>query len=333
MKSLFSFSDKGNELAKKIALTLESSQHSFSYKHKKLAVQVGEVFERAELIVFIGAIGIAVRAIAPYIKSKDKDPAVVVVDELGMFCVPILSGHLGGANDYAIKISKSIGATPVITTATDINKVFAVDNFSRDNDLLIDDISKIKHISSALLKGEKIGFKSDYEFSKLPEFIADIKENGILISNEYKQEFENTIWLRPKIYTVGVGARKNIDSEVFKKTLLSILKENNIDINLVESICSIDLKKDERAIKEFALLNKIKFITYTARELLSVKGEFSSSQFVKSVTGVDCVCERSSALRSESSEFLVRKTARDGVTVAVTKKEWRMNFELWNDWA
>ena len=112
--------------------------------------------------LFIGAIGIALRAIAPYIKTKTKDPAVVVVDELGQFSIPILSGHIGGANELALQIAEDLGSIPVITTATDINKVFAVDTWAKSQGLQILNPQCIKLVSSKLLKGESVHVKSDY---------------------------------------------------------------------------------------------------------------------------------------------------------------------------
>lgn len=123
---------------------------------------VGEAFQKNESIIFIGAVGIAVRLIAPYVKDKMKDPAVLVIDECGHFAIPILSGHVGGCNELAEKASEILEGTPVITTATDLRQAFAVDVFAAENDLVISDRDLAKRISAAELSGEKIGFFSDY---------------------------------------------------------------------------------------------------------------------------------------------------------------------------
>lgn len=110
-------------------------------------------FSQADCLVFVGACGIAVRAIAPFVKDKFADPAVLVIDEQGRFCISLLSGHVGGANAFANLCAQALGATPVITTATDLNHAFAVDVFAKQNDLLLTDRLLAKQLSAAVLAG------------------------------------------------------------------------------------------------------------------------------------------------------------------------------------
>ena len=105
-----------------------------------------EQFQVCEALVFIGATGIAVRAIAPFIINKAVDPAVLVIDELGKYIIPLLSGHLGGANKLASELSVLIGGTPVVTTATDLEKCFAIDEWAKRNSLVIKNLKVAKHI-------------------------------------------------------------------------------------------------------------------------------------------------------------------------------------------
>ncbi|MBQ3473447.1 MAG: hypothetical protein IJH35_05225 [Methanobrevibacter sp.] len=165
--SIIAFTDNGMEIAYKLFDSLskdELNDVNFTRCGKgALSAWSEEHFSHSDALVFIGAIGIALRAIAPYIKTKTKDPAVVVVDELGQFSIPILSGHIGGANELAIKISEILNAIPVITTATDINNVFAIDTWAKRQGLKILNPECIKLVSSKLLKGEEIHIKTDYE--------------------------------------------------------------------------------------------------------------------------------------------------------------------------
>ncbi len=117
---------------------------------------IGPLWETTDAFVFVGATGIAVRAIAPFVKSKKTDPAVLCMDEKGRFCIPLLSGHLGGANELAEKLCSCTGALPVITTATDLNQCFAVDLFAKEQGMDICDLKEAKEISAALLSGRKI---------------------------------------------------------------------------------------------------------------------------------------------------------------------------------
>ena len=162
--SIIAFTDNGMEIAYKLSNSLTKDNNiSFTRCGKgELSVWTEEHFSDSDALIFIGAIGIALRAIAPYVKTKTKDPAVVVVDELGQFSIPILSGHIGGANELALQISDILNAIPVITTATDINNVFAIDTWAKSQNLMILNPQCIKLVSSKLLNGKTAHIKSDY---------------------------------------------------------------------------------------------------------------------------------------------------------------------------
>lgn len=327
--TIFSFSPKGEKIALEIKKALTNSIHYFEYTQKPLSTLVRDAFSKSNIIVFIGAVGIAVRAIAPYITTKDKDPAVIVIDDGANFVIPILSGHIGGANKIAVSLANSINSKAVITTATDVNNLFAVDVWASENNLFINNIQNIKFISSALLKGRKIGFRSDFEFSgNMPDFFDERGNDcGLLISNEFTNCFKNTLWLTPKQFILGIGCRKNIDVEVFEKTILDFIKKQNITINQILGVGSIDLKAKEKAIIDFCFKYRIKMTTFSSDELATVDGDFSNSAFVEKITGIGNVCERAALKLSDNNKLLVQKTALNGITIAIAKKEWSCNFE------
>ena len=129
---------------------------SSAFSSSSLAEFTSLAFAEADHIIYIGAAGIAVRAIAPHIKSKDTDPGVIVMDEKAVYVIPILSGHIGGANALALDLARELGAQAVITTATDVNGVIAIDSWATENCMKIDRIGNIKHISSAVLENRKV---------------------------------------------------------------------------------------------------------------------------------------------------------------------------------
>ena len=142
--SVFAFSRQGCRTARRVmeffgsnsvsAYTMERfGEDGFVAIGSPSRAFYGDIFNRSDAIVFVGSAGIAVRKIAPYVRDKTTDPAVVSIDELGKFVIPLLSGHIGGANDLALKIADELGATPVITTATDINHKFSVDTWAARN--------------------------------------------------------------------------------------------------------------------------------------------------------------------------------------------------------
>ena len=131
-------------------------------------------WEASDALLFVGAAGIAVRAIAPYVASKTNDPAVVLIDEAGRFAVPLLSGHLGGANELAQTVARAAGAIPVITTATDVRGVWAVDTWARCAGLAVSNPEAIKRVSARLLSGGRVVLYSDMPISGQPPEGVDI---------------------------------------------------------------------------------------------------------------------------------------------------------------
>ena len=352
MISIITFTENASRIANEISEKIENEINIYDKTSSELKDFVRKSFNSDDAIIFICASGIAIRLIAPYVSTKDKDPAIVLIDELGRYVISLLSGHLGGANELTLDIAKALGATPIITTATDLSNVFSVDIWAKENDCEIEDISKIKHISSAVLRGERVAISSDFEVegdllsclvleencvqcSKLIE--CEVKEdgskrgsysyeNGIVISlDEKKKNATNTINLIPKVITLGVGCRRGVSSADFEEYILGVLRENNISIRAVKEICSIELKKDEKCIVDFSEKYNVKFKTFSSYELNEVEGEFSSSAFVKSTTGVDNICERSAMCEGEKELFL-KKQSHNAVTIAIAKTKWRVKF-------
>ena len=297
-----------------------------------LSEWTGRMFACMDAVIFVGAAGICVRAIAPFVSDKKQDPAVIVLDEHGRHCIPLLSGHLGGANELALYISRKLGCTPVLTTATDINGTFAVDVFAKKNGLKISDAALAKEVSARLLAGEKVGFMSEFPFKgTLPEGLCT--EDKPLPLGIYagiytdKSPYEHTLFLVPEILCAGTGCRKGTEKEKIEKLFNEILKEEKINPAALCGVSSIDLKKDEEGLKAFCKERGVSLITYTAAELSAAPGTFTPSEFVKSVTGVDNVCERAAVLLSEGGSLIRKKTAANGVTAAFAVKKKEISFE------
>lgn len=288
-------------------------------------------FKSSEGLIFIGACGMAVRAFAPFITIKTKDPAVIVIDELGKYAISVLSGHIGGANELAEAIGEMIGAEPVITTATDINNKFSVDVFAKKNNLFIFSMLIAKDISAAVLEDEEIGFSSDVSFNgELPCYLSSKGDcrYGIRISlNDRQKPFERTLNLIPRTITIGLGCRKGKSFKEIESFILDKLKDMNISIHSVVRVASIDVKKNEEGLLEFCDKYHIEKVFYTSEELDNIEGEFTKSDFVKKVVKVDNVCERAAVLGSGYGELLLKKYAKNGITMAIADKKGRINFE------
>ena len=342
---IFSYTRNGAKLSLRIRKCLQALDYETEVYTSEKYVEVDsslkksagckesarQAFEDSQLIVYIGSCGIAVRAIAPFIKNKTVDPAVISIDEKGKFVIPLLSGHIGGANEIARKIAYEINAQAVITTATDINGLFAVDEWATKNNVHIGSMYAAKEVAAALVDNEIIGLISKYEVNgDIPKGIVRNKNArvGITIGdNDELKPFAITLNLMPRIYYLGIGCRRNTAMKDIENLVLQNLDELKINIKAIAGIASIDLKKDEKGLLAFAEKYKLPIKFYTADELESQQGEFSSSEFVQSIVGVSNVCERSAAAVSGGSKIVLPKTSRNGVTLAIAKKDWLVNFK------
>ncbi len=338
---IVAFSAKGCSTAVNISRMLDGEEFRLFSKTsgdshcEKIDMPISEwtgvAFQEAEGIVFVGATGIAVRAIAPHLKSKMTDPAVVCIDELGRYAIPLLSGHIGGANILARNIASAIGAEPVITTATDINGKFSVDSFAASLGMSIENMMLAKDVSAAVLEGRFVGLKSDYPlYGTIPHCLTPSESGdlGIYITSGFeKKPYEGTLRLFPKNHILGIGCRRGARREDIERLALSVLYSADVSINSVRMIASIDMKENEKGLAEFAAENKIHTVFYSSSELNALPDiGYSKSDFVKGTTGVDCVCERAAVAASTGGELIIRKTSDRGVTVAVVREPFLADF-------
>ena len=303
----------------------------------KLAETVAGLWNVSDALVFICACGIAVRSIAPLIRSKLTDPAVIVIDDCGRYVVPVLSGHVGGANALAKRIAEKIGAVPVITTATDTGGLFSPDCFAAANDLVLTDFKAAKHIASALLDGKPVGLVSEYEMRNIPSELVGGSEAekcalGIYIGSDISRKpFGLTLTLMPRNIVLGIGCKKGTPSEMIRTTVCKALENAGIPWERVCAAATIDIKRGEHGLLGFCKSRGLPLVFFTAEELSAVEGDFSSSEFVRTVTGVDNVCERSAVLYGNCtngvSTLVMRKYTSDGVTAAAAEKHVIIDFE------
>lgn len=339
--SIFCYSLKGKETARKIAELIKKeydaevecfaperlAEGGFGPIPKPSGDFYGEHFRNKEMYISVGSVGIAVRHIAPYVRSKVTDPAVIVIDELGKHVIPVLSGHIGGANRISQRLAETLGGEAVITTATDINGKFAVDEWAARNGMAISGMKTAKDFAAAILERD-LPLKSDLPIKgKLPAgtFAGEEGELGVYITWTKDSPFEKTLRLIPKCLYLGIGCRKGIEAEAVRQAVYKVAEDNRIDLRAVKGIASIDIKKDEEGLLIFAKEMGIVPEFFTAEELQAVEGDFTPSEFVKGVTGVDNVCERSALKNAE--KLIVKKTALNGVTVSVAVTDMEVSFE------
>lgn len=342
---IISFTDHGARLAGRLAEQLPNENIVCrAWVKKKNAAPVehvrvlsgtlkewtGEQFSKADILIFIGAAGIAVRSIAPFVQSKKTDPAVLVADEQGRHVISLLSGHIGGANSMTRLVAEILHAEPVITTATDLHGKFAVDVFAAKRGMYLDSMEYAKEIAAELVAGRRVGMRSAWPVVGTVPKELDVKgacSAGFVIDVRKEQPFAHTLHLVPRITVLGVGCRKGTEAAHLEDVVGRVLKEHRIFWESVCRIVSIDLKKEEGALISLAERLGVPFETCTAEELLQAESEngFAESDFVKTVTGIGNVCERAALRGAGTKRLLVPKTARGGVTVAAAV----MDYTVW----
>ena len=286
----------------------------------------GRAFDRMDALIFIGACGIAVREIAPYVRDKKTDPAVLCLDERATFVIPLLSGHIGGANALAARLAAALGAQAVITTATDVNGKFAVDAWAAQHGCAICDMQLAKAVAAEILERD-VPLCSAFPVSgPLPGGIVEGQNGtlGIYIGADVRAPFTRTMRLVPRVLHVGIGCRRGIAAQAVLHAVDAVFRSHALDPRAILRVCSIDLKAQEAGLLEACLLRGWQTQFYSAQQLQQVPGTFTTSEFVQTVTGVDNVCERAALLGA--ARLLVKKTAMDGVTVAVAEEAWEVRF-------
>lgn len=337
--AIISLTESGRVLSETIAANLNGYQirrYCF-YKHADehaesftdLSDLTASIFEKTDALIFLTACGIAVRMIAPLLKSKLTDPAVIAADQSGAFIIPLLSGHIGGANLLAKKIAEITGGTAVITTATDSGGLFSPDCFALQNNLLITDMDAAKEIAAAAVNGEQIGFQSDLPFQALPAPLtaSAAPQCGFYVGTDTSiSPFPVTLHLVPRNLVLGIGCKSGAIQDDIQQAVMQALQTQHLDFRRICAVSSIDLKADEPGLRAFCRSHDLPFFTYSADELMQVSGTFTASDFVRQVTGADNVCERS-AVRCSGGRLIMRKYAFAGVTVACAEKQTVLRFE------
>ena len=308
-------------------------------------------FAQDDCLIFVGSAGIAVRTIGPLAVSKKTDPAVLVVDDRLQYVIPILSGHLGGANAIACRLAAMTGAEAVLTTATDVHRKLAPDVFAQRNGLKIMDFTAAKLVAAALVRGETITIYTDAAVEGAvpdevrmagPEAFADYHGGGAMLISPRKPELidkPEVLWLVPQTVYLGIGLKAGKPEEAVAQAVEACLAQAGVDPAALAGAASIDIKREEAGLLRFAAERQLPLQFFTAAELNQVEGSFTGSAFVKQITGTDNVCERGALLLASvdaeagtpqnngSALLLQPKTAMDGVTAALAMKKGSIRFE------
>ena len=345
--AILSITNNGRELALRIKEIMKNVDVFFikkdtDYKSDEVTVVnkglkefIPKVFDKYDYLIFIMATGIVVRTIAPLIISKFSDPAILVMDEKGNNIISLLSGHMGGANEMTLYMSDLINSHPVITTATDVNKKSSLDMIAKKLNGHIDDFrDNVLKINSMLVNNEEVhlyidgnykinhqGFtlydeKTDLDKVRNLVIVTNKKDINKILNKNIENLNEKIIKVTPKDIVIGVGCKKNTNSDHMKNSLIKFLAEYNIDINAVKEIGSIEIKKDEKAIIDLAKFLDVKFKTFSVEEISKVDYLYEKSDWVKKNVGVYSVSDPVAHLLSEG-RVIINKQKYDGITFSI----------------
>ena len=331
--AIVSVSNKGLKLAYNLKelLDKDSTIIKTNLYHKDVKNIFKLIFSEYDAVIAIMASGILIRSIAPLIKSKDKDPAILNIDDNGQFVISILSGHLGGANSLTSKVADLLNATAVITTSTDINKKLGIDVLARDLFLKINDKSQIVYFNKAILDNQNIEFKLNpntnynYLFEYLKNNTLEINVSYFYSDKINSDEIhvavnEHEIILKVKKLVVGIGCKKNKSSQDIFDAFEKSLDKLNLSSSRVNCIASASIKKDEKGILDLSneLNIPVYFVSMDKMKLFK-NIDVSKSEFVKSKFGIYGVCEPAALITAGfNSKLIFKKTSYNGVTIAIS---------------
>lgn len=330
--AIITVSNKGQELAAELKDKLDSDSTIIrcDLYHKNVKKHFPVLFEEYDAIIAVMASGILIRSIAPLVESKATDPAVINIDDNGNFAISTLSGHLGGANKLAKKVAELIGATPVITTSTDVNSKLGIDVMAKDLYLSIDNPKEILHFNKAILEGGEIKLtvnpnrNFDYLFTYLNNNTLEINVSIYYSSKMDKDEIhvqldEHEMTLKERKIVVGLGCRRGKECEAIYDGIVKSLDDLKIPVSRVNMLASAEIKKDEAGMLELSsrLDIPISFVELDKLKLFH-SSDVKKSEFVMSKFGIWGVCEPSALIMAGyDSKLIYKKTSYDGVTVSV----------------
>ncbi|MGD8292443.1 MAG: cobalt-precorrin 5A hydrolase [Desulfobacterales bacterium] len=328
-------SDKLTDCDVFISQTIEEKPTDWLW-FESLSKALSDAFGRYRGHIFIMSTGIVVRMIAPLINSKLVDPAVVVVDDQANHAISLLSGHLGGANALTRSIAKLIGADPVITTATDVNGLPAIDMLAQEKHLRIANPRAIKAVNMALLKGRQIFVHDPYRFletclpgvspctySGEPNQIGSGQYvPGIYVDDRVIDLHPEVLILRPASLVAGIGCNRDTPMDEIKALLEEVLANHQLALASLASLASIDVKADESGLLNLAENLKLPLEFYDCKQLKQIKEIKNPSAVVEKHVGVKSVCEAAAILTARGGALIVPKQSTKNVTVAIA----RINF-------
>ncbi|RKX61504.1 MAG: precorrin-4 C(11)-methyltransferase [Thermodesulfobacteriota bacterium] len=313
----------GKSLAYRLSELL-SNKHVLIYSYSELVENqlIKKKWQRGTGFVFIMAAGIVIRTIAPLLKSKLNDPAVVVMDEAGHHAVSLLSGHLGGANELAGMLALKAGGQAVITTASDTLGLVALDMWAGVQDLVPDDRSALKNASAALVASCSLKTYTDCQVHSLPAGLNKIYDPGkarLIISPYLIPEVKPILHLYPRIFALGIGCNRDTPSQALERAVKEFLKRHKVSPKALFTLASIDAKNNETCLLALGQKWDLDIRFFTAEQLNTVPVK-EPSHYAMEAVGAYGVAEPSAILAVDNGKLRFQKEKTNGITLALGER-------------
>ncbi len=336
--AVYALTPQGAELGRRLAADMGGDLFLSAYipyddqatAFERLAELVAKQFHLYRNHVFIAASGIVVRTIAPLLKSKREDPAVVVLDQAGRFVISLLSGHLGGANRLAQEIAQITGGEAIITTATDTAGVPALDVLAQERDLAIANPEAVKVVSRVLLSGGRLQVWDPEDHLGLGQTTSAVsrirrvdrieqwvpEEAGVWVDWRQKEPQSHQLLLNPRCLIAGVGCNRGTDREEIVDLVRETFQKHALALKSLQCITTIEAKRDEGGLKGAAADLGVPLFFFGPAELNGIDVP-NPSATVKKHMGVSSVCEATALLKSGKGRLLIPKIKGQNATLAV----------------
>ncbi|MGY0394848.1 cobalt-precorrin 5A hydrolase [Fusobacterium sp. SYSU M8A802] len=321
--AIWSVTRGAGNLAKKIGVKLEADIYTLKKFQLENTIQIENFtdeltkkFNNYDGHIFIMATGIVIRKISCLIKSKDIDPAVLVIDEGGNFVISLLSGHIGGANELTYKVANTFSLLPIITTSSDVTGKIAIDTLSQKLNCEMESLTKAKDLTSLIVDNKKVEIL-------LPNNVKigeNTNSSGVVIASNKKNI--DIMRIYPKNLIVGVGCRRGTPKEEIFKALDEVMKKHNLAYESIKRVATVDIKADELGLLSLVEKLQKELVIISREEIKEVEQRFKGSEFVKKQIGVSCVSEPCALLASNGNgDFLEQKYIYNGITISIYEEK------------
>ncbi len=332
--AILSITSGGRNLAEQLAAGLPHG--AFAVRHKGgIGEALASLWGKVDGFICLMAAGIVVRSVAPLLEDKGYDPCVIVLDEKGKYIVSLLSGHLGGGNELAARVAALTGGEPVITTASDTLGLSALDLWAREQNLTVEDRKALTGLSAKLVNIGEIAIYTEVSVDSLPQGFCRVPDPGsadLAVSNRTDLPVKIAVF-RPKNLVIGVGCNRGTPVWEFEEALVELFAEAGLSILGVRNLASIDLKKDEPGLLDFAAKQDWRLDFFDRNALNEVPGLVVSMAALQAL-GARGVAEPAALLSARGArrveddlieQLPIRKRKWGNLTMAVARADFALS--------